>query len=151
MIEKHFVDTNVLLYAFDGGAGGKHERSATLVRDLWDRRNGCLSIQVLQEFYVNATRKLNMTADEAYHQVSRFSRWQVHSPEPADVLQAIRMQREHSLSFWNAMIVRSAQQLQCSILWSEDLNPGQRYLGVAVRNPFLPAHRPRAESGRQPK
>ncbi|NWF84679.1 MAG: PIN domain-containing protein [Bryobacteraceae bacterium] len=151
MTEKHFVDTNVLIYAFDGGAGEKHERSAQLLEDLWNRRCGCLSIQVLQEFYVNAAKKLKMTSGEAFLHIQRFAKWQVHRPDPEDILQAIRMQQAHSVSFWDAMVVRSAQQLQCSILWSEDLNAGQNYGGVLVRNPFLPAHRRRPKAPGQPR
>jgi predicted nucleic acid-binding protein len=136
MIEKHFVDTNILIYAFDSGAGEKHSRSVQIVEELWHSGGGCLSMQVLQEFYVNATKKLHLTVQEASIQVRRFRQWHVHVPEPEDLLQAIQIQQASKTSFWDAMVLRSASALGCGILWSEDLNAGQSYRGVRVVNPF---------------
>jgi predicted nucleic acid-binding protein len=64
------------------------------------------------------------------------SSWRVHIAEVQDVLDAIEIQKRYQISFWDAMIVRSAAQLNCEIIWSEDLNPGQMYEGVQVVNPF---------------
>lgn len=93
-------------------------------------------MQVLQEFYVTSTRKLRLPADVAEGQVLRLSAWAVHTPSPRDVLAAIGLHRIHQLSFWDAMILRSAQQLGCTLLYSEDLNPGQTVGDVMIRNPF---------------
>lgn len=151
MTEKHFVDTNVLIYAFDRGAGEKHSRSVQLIRDLWDSGRGCLSMQVLQEFYVNATRKLSMPPEEAYLQIRRFRQWQVHIPGPEDILQAIQIQQASRISFWDAMVLRSAAQLGCRILWSEDLNAGQSCGGVRIANPFQAQPNPAPRRRRHPK
>lgn len=133
-----FVDTNVVVYAHDDTAGAKRDRARTLLEDLWRARTGCLSIQVLQEVYVTLTAKVPkpVEAGTAAAIVSDLSRWQVHVPGPDDVAGAIAVHRQHKIGFWDAMIVWSAQQQGCTILWSEDLNPGQEFDGVQVRNPF---------------
>ena len=133
-----FVDTNVLIYAHDVSAGDKHIRAQELIRELWQSGEGCLSIQVLQEFYVNATQKVTrlLTPDIAAQIVGDLAVWQVHRPGVEDVLNAIRMQNRYQISFWDAMIIASAIQLGCRQIWSEDLNPGQAYGTVTVINPF---------------
>jgi len=133
-----FVDTNVLVYAHDTTAGEKHARAEALVRDLWKRRAGCLSVQVLQELYVVLTRKVRKPLSEevAARILSTLSAWKVHAPVASDVLDAIEISRRQSIAYWDAMILQSAVSLGCTILWSEDLNPGQIYEGVKVMNPF---------------
>ena len=133
-----FVDTNVLIYAHDSSAGVKHERARTLLRELWKDHTGCVSAQVLQEFYVNVTQKVAkpVAPEVAAQIISDLSAWQVHQPGVDDILDAIQLQGRHKLSFWDAMILSSALALGCEIVWSEDLNPGQRYDLVTVQNPF---------------
>jgi len=133
-----FLDTNILIYAHDRSAGDKHLRAKDLVRELWQSGMGCLSIQVLQEFYVNATSKVAkpLTPDTAAQIIADLSVWQVHRPGVEDVLDAIRLQGRYQLSFWDSMIVASAVQLGCPTIWSEDLNPGQAYDSVQVQSPF---------------
>ncbi len=136
MSSEEFADTNILLYAFDLEAGKKREVALAILERFWTERVGCTSIQVLQEFYVNATKKLGMSSVDAAALILRFSKWKVHRPEANDVLLAIRLHREKSVSFWDAMILRSAMSCDCSILWSEDLSDGQVWSGLTVRNPF---------------
>jgi predicted nucleic acid-binding protein len=133
-----FVDTNVLLYAYDPHAGQRHERARGLVGRLGRGRRGALSVQVLQEFYVTAVRKLAVPATpaQARARLRVLSRWRFHAPLPHDVIAATELAEQHQLSFWDAMIVRSAAELGCATLWTEDLNPGQRIAGVEVANPF---------------
>ena len=133
-----FVDTNVLLYAYDTAARQRHDRAADLVGRLWGERRGAISVQVLQEFFVNATRKVAapLTPEAAVDRLRSLCRWRVHSPLADDVVAAASLSHRHQLSFWDAMIVRSAAELHCAILWSEDLNDGQLIEGVRVRNPF---------------
>jgi predicted nucleic acid-binding protein len=133
-----FVDTNILIYAHDRSAGPKHLRAKALIQELWESGSGCLSIQVLQEFYVNVTRKVAqpLTPESAAQIIGDLSVWSVHRPSVNDVLYAIRLQRRFQLSFWDAMILASALQLRCQVLWSEDLNPGQVYEQISVVNPF---------------
>ena len=137
---RQFVDTNVLVYAHDVSAGAKHERAKALLADLWAQGQGCLSIQVLQAFYVNITAKVRRPLDPetARQRVEDLGFWTVHSPMADDVVAAIRLQQSARLSFWDAMVVVSAQRLECQTLWSEDLQPGQTIAGVAIVNPFAP-------------
>jgi predicted nucleic acid-binding protein len=133
-----FVDTSVLIYAHDRSAGRKHSRAQELIRELWQTGEGCLSIQVLQEFYVNITQKVAQPIAPilAAQLIADLSVWQVHRPAVEDVLDAIRLQERHQLSFWDAMIIASALQLGCQTIWSEDLNPGQVFDQVTIENPF---------------
>ena len=131
-----FVDTNIFIYAFDITAGDKRRVAAELIARLWLERTGCVSLQVLQEFYVAATRKLILPPEQARLQVSRLGQWRVHRPSVEDVLKAIELHREHAVSFWDGLILRSAQASQCSVLWSEDLSNGERWGNLEVRNPF---------------
>lgn len=133
-----FMDTNILVYAYDRSAGKKHSIAAQLVRDCWENETGCLSIQVLQEFFVNVTRKIAAPLDlsTARQLVADLAQWHVQAPEVNDILQAIDFQARYQLSFWDAMVVQSAARLGCKQLLSEDLNHGQMYGEVQVVNPF---------------
>ncbi|MFO7538870.1 MAG: PIN domain-containing protein [Chloroflexota bacterium] len=136
--ERQFVDTNVLVYAHDQSAEGKHQQAGELVASLWQSEEGCLSVQVLQEFYVTVTRKLKrpLPPNEAAQLIADLGLWRVHRPTVTDILDAIQLQERYQVSFWDAMILQSAAQLKCSIVWSEDLNDGQIYGQVRVQNPF---------------
>jgi predicted nucleic acid-binding protein len=133
-----FVDTNVLIYAHDLSSGPKHTRARGLVQELWQSGEGCLSVQVLQEFHVNVTQKVAkpLATEVAAQIIADLSAWQIHRPGAEDVLDAIRLQDTYRLSFWDAMIIASAVQLGCQTLWTEDLNPGQVYERVTVLSPF---------------
>jgi predicted nucleic acid-binding protein len=133
-----FVDTNVLIYAHDVSAGAKHIRARDLIRGLWQSGEGCLSVQVVQEFYVNVTQKVSRPIPPvaAGRIIADLAVWPLHSPGIEDVLDAIQLQGRYKISFWDAMIVTSAIHLGCHQLWSEDLNPGQIYDAVTVVNPF---------------
>jgi predicted nucleic acid-binding protein len=133
-----FVDTNVLIYAHDVSAGRKHILARDLMRQLWESGKGCLSVQVLQEFYVNITRKVAnpLASDTAIRVIADLATWQIYRPGVEDVLDAIRLQDQYQTSFWDAMILVSAIQSGCDKVWSEDLNTGQIYDTVTVSSPF---------------
>ena len=136
-----FVDANVLVYAFDASAKIKQAMARELIERLWASGTGCLSVQVLQEFFVTVTRKVAkpLTVDEAADRIREFSAWKVFAPSADDVLAAIAIQQQAEISFWDAMIVRAAAESQCDVLWTEDLNDGQSIRGVRIRNPFVKA------------
>ena len=136
MSAREFVDSNVLVYGHDLSAGSKREAAISLMERLWASGSGCLSIQVLQEFFVVSTRRLGLPSQEAQAQVERLGKWRVHSPAADEVVKAIELHRSHGISFWDAMIVQRGRRLGCGVLWSEDLNPGQVIAGVEIRNPF---------------
>jgi predicted nucleic acid-binding protein len=131
-----FVDTNILVYAHDGGAGKKYEESVALLMRLVDADTCGASLQVLSEFYAAATKKLGMTSQEAEDVLADLGSWNLHRPDHADLLNAARLQRRYKISWWDALIVQSALALGCTTLWSEDLARGQRYGSLTVRNPF---------------
>ena len=137
-INYQFVDTNVLVYAYDNSNAQKQEKAKQLLQQLWQQQTGCISIQVLQEFFVTVTRKLAnpVTPAEASQIIADFGLWRVHQPQVEDVLSAIHIQQQYQLSFWDSMIIRSANQLGCHILWTEDLNEGQKIEGGAIQSPF---------------
>ncbi len=139
--QREFVDTNILVYAHDRSAGTKHEPAKRLLQRLWDSERGCVSLQVLQEFYVVVTRKMSkpLETESAARIIADLSVWQVHTPGVRDLLGAIEIQRRYQLSFWDAMVIHSAAQLGCVTIWSEDLNTGQVYDGVRCINPFATA------------
>lgn len=135
---KEFVDANVLVYALDSSAGSKKVQAEGVLSRLWDEGAGCLSIQVLQEFFVTITGKVPhpLSADQAADSVHEYTTWRVFSPTADDVLAAIVIRKRSKIGFWDAMIVQAAAESGCPVLWTEDLNDGQVIKGVRVRNPF---------------
>ena len=135
-----FVDTNILIYAEDRDAKGKHEVARTLIVDLWERREGVVSVQVLQEFYVHVTKKLKrpLTVPKAKEIIEEYLSWTVVENTGQMVLDAIDLQRKAQLSFWDSLVVQAAIQSGCDRLYSEDMNAGQRFGSVMVVNPFKP-------------
>jgi predicted nucleic acid-binding protein len=138
---REFVDANVLVYAFDPSAGRKHVAAARLLDRLWQTGTGCLSVQVLQEFFVTVTRKVPrpLTLDEGSDRVRELTAWKVFAPTANDVLGAIAVQRQAQISFWDAMIVHAAAESGCDTLWTEDLSDGQELRSVRIRDPFATA------------
>jgi len=135
---KVFVDTNILIYAYDASAGNKHLTASQQVADLWKAETGLISTQVLQEFYVNVTRKISkpLNISVARSIVEDLSRWEVVTLEPDTILAAIDLQRDHLFSFWDAMIVAAAFAGGAETLLTEDLNHGQTINGITILNPF---------------
>ncbi|HTX23723.1 MAG TPA: PIN domain-containing protein [Steroidobacteraceae bacterium] len=134
-----FVDTNILVYAQDEQAGAERERAAAALRELWNSGLGRLSVQVLQEFYVNVTRKLGspLARSTAREIVSAYGTW-IREPTTAEtVLRATNLSDLARLSFWDALIVASAEQAGASQLYSEDFNAGQTIAGVTIVNPLV--------------
>ena len=134
-----FVDASVLVYAFDPSADSKKTVAERLLKRLWGTGGGCLSVQVLQEFFVTVTRKVAqpMSVDDAAERVREFTAWKVFAPTGQDVLAAIALQKAAQLSFGDAMVVHAAAEAGCELLWTEDLHDGQVIGGVTVRDPFL--------------
>ena len=139
--QREFVDANILVYAFDASAGRKQQAARRLLERLWDSRAGCVSVQVLQEFFVTVTKKVAkpLSIEQATSHVREFAAWSVFSPTAGDALAAIGLHAQAKLGFWDAMIVRAAAESACDILWTEDVSDGQVLQGVRVRNPFTDA------------
>ena len=139
MSAKTFVDTNILIYAHDVDAKDKHEAAKSVLRELWSERTGVLSMQVLQEFYVNVTRKIAtpLPKDVARLVVS-YSIWCIETT-PNEIVAAFRIEDEARIGFWDALIVASAAKSGAERILSEDLNAKQRIAGIRIENPFVDA------------
>lgn len=132
-----FFDTNVLLYADDADAGPKTAVARALLRRAMSERTGVVSTQVLQEFYVNARRKLQLDGAAARARVEVYLSFDVVAVSPALLLAAVDLNRLDAISFWDALVVRAAQHAGCDTLYSEDLQAGRRFGPVRVVNPFV--------------
>jgi predicted nucleic acid-binding protein len=141
MSELVFVDTNILLYAHDLDAGSKRQRCIDSLRRLWDEDTGRLSVQVLQEFYVNVTSKLStpVAIATAREVVATYRTWVRDATSADTVLRATHIAEMAQISFWDALIVASAEQAGAAHLYSEDLSAGQTIAGVRIVNPLLSA------------
>jgi predicted nucleic acid-binding protein len=134
---KVFLDTNVLAYCLDEN---DHERQASaraLVRTLGLEGRGVLSTQILQEFYVCATRKLGVKPIQAKAFLRSLERFETVLVTPDLVHEAIDCSVLQEISFWDALIVVCAESAHCDALWTEDLNSGQVIRGVKVENPLV--------------
>ncbi len=137
MSDKTFIDTNVLIYAHDIDAGAKHQVAKAVLQKLWNEKTGLLSAQVLQEFYVNVTRKIltPLSKDLARRVVSSYSIWCMETT-PTEILSAFRIEDESGIGFWDALIVSAASKSDARRILSEHLNAGQRVAGILIENPF---------------
>ncbi len=137
MSDKTFIDTNVLIYAHDVDAGEKHSIAKAVLHDLWSDRTGVLSMQVLQEFYINVTRKIPcpLPKAEARRVVGSYAIWCIETT-PIEISTAFRIEDESRIGFWDAMIVSAAAKSGAVRILSEDLNAGQLIAGILVENPF---------------
>lgn len=137
--DRTFLDTNVLLYAFDTESARKYPTARKTVEDLWRSGTGIVSTQVLQEFFVNVTKKISrpITVNAAKGIVLDFQKWKVVVNDGGSLLGAIDIQAEHGYSFWDSLIIHAAVEGGAKLLLSEDLKDGQRIRGVTIRNPFL--------------
>jgi len=138
MSARTFIDTNILIYAHDADAGAKQQIARTVLRDLWGDRTGVLSVQVLQEFYANVTRKIAppLLKDLARLVVSSYTIWCTDTT-PTEIALAFQIEDEARIGFWDALIVSSALESGATRILSEDFNAGQTIAGILIENPFL--------------
>lgn len=132
-----FFDTNILLYADDHSDPLRQSHAIELIKSYQRARLMVISIQVLEEYFSAATRKLGVDPEIAQRKVELFARARVVRVTEDDVIAAIELHRLHRTSFWDAMIVQAARAAGTDVLFSEDLQHGSVLAGVRVRNPFL--------------
>ncbi|MCB1057252.1 MAG: PIN domain-containing protein [Acidobacteria bacterium] len=133
-----FVDTNVLVYAYDVTELERRSKAQRLLTELMASNRLRLSTQVLQELYVTLTQKIRspLSADQALPILEHFAAWPVQTTDFALIRDAVHLSKDAVLSFWDSLIVLAAVRSSAEVLYTEDLNHGQRILGVEVRNPF---------------
>ena len=135
-MSKVFIDTNILVYSLDQADSGKQKRCRECIKILSKENNGVISTQVMQEFYVASTAKLGADPLIIKDILRSFERFETVVVTPELIRDAIDCAIINRLSFWDALIVVSAESARCEILWTEDLNPGQVIRGVRVENPI---------------
>jgi len=131
-----FFDTNILVYADDRAWPQKQEKAIALFAEHLRNGTAVLSLQVLQEYFAAATRKLKIAPETAQRKVDLLARARVVRFEARDVLAAIELHRLTQISFWDALIVHAARSAGAAWLYSEDLQSGTSISGVRVVNPF---------------
>ena len=135
-----FVDTKVLISAEDGAEADKQHSALAWIERLWRARSGRLSTQVLNEFYVNVTRRLKpaMPQGDARARVRRYAAgWNPWQIDRATVETAWAMEARHGLQYWDCLVLAAAQHSGCTLVLSEDMQHEGRYGAVQVINPFL--------------
>lgn len=132
-----FLDTNVLLYAVSTTPAEAPKRQ--LARYLLNEDDWTLSVQVLQEFYVQATRATRadrLALSDAAALIASWQRFTVQPMDAAVLHEALALHQAYPLSYWDAAILAAAQQSGCNLVLSEDMTDGETYGMVTVRNPF---------------
>jgi len=136
--DKIFVDTNILVYSHDVDAEQKHQIAQNTLLELWKNRNGVLSVQVLQEFYVTMTRKvLHPIPPNSVRNIIRdYFSWHIEINDLNSILIASRIGEDYKISFWDALIVAAALKAKADKILTEDLQAGQIIEGIPIENPF---------------
>jgi len=132
-----FADTNILLYAISRDTGERDK--ARRANEILAGRDLALSVQVLQEFYVQATRQSRadaITHDQAVRLIQTFRRFEVQDITTGIMTAALTTRERFQISYWDAAIIEAARNLGCDVVWSENLGDGQDFAGVRVENPF---------------
>lgn len=136
---KFFVDTNLLVYAYDSSAGKKWRTSLEVLSLLWTHRTGVLSTQVIQDLFVSLTQKVKnpILPETAKEIISDLIRWPLVVNDGGNILRAIDLQIKYHFSFWDSLILEAAITSKSEFLLSEDFQDGQVIESVTIINPFL--------------
>lgn len=136
--DKTFIDTNIIIYAYDVSAGKKHQTAGDILADLWNSGRGIISTQVLQEFFVNVVQKIPkpMNRQKAREVVKDFLKWHVVVNTGDSIIEAIDISIKYGYTFCDSLIIEAAIAGGASVLISEDLQDGQVISGITIKNPF---------------
>jgi predicted nucleic acid-binding protein len=135
MNAEFFLDTNILLYAASTAAAEKRKRD--VARELLGRDGAGFSVQVLAEFFVNATSKFKLPEETVVRILESLESYTVLPVTESVFWSALAIRKRYQVSYWDSAIIAAAIELRCDTLYSEDLNHGQVYEGLKVVNPFL--------------
>ncbi len=136
MIEKYFVDTNILIYSLDNNFPKKKTQSREIILKLLTENSGVLSTQVFQEFYYVSVQKLHSDPNSIKSLLKHFEKFEIIQINMTLIYEAIDCSLSNTISFWDALIVAAAGSANCSKIYSEDLNNGQMINGIEIVNPF---------------
>lgn len=139
MATRHFIDTNVLVYAEAKDYPLKQKAAFTLLKQLYEETSGVLSTQVLQEYCNVALKKLRLTPQYIRSQLDFYEQFEVIQVTPAIIRTGMDLHQTRSIAFYDAIVIASASTAGCSVLFSEDMNAGEIMNGVRIVNPFVQA------------
>lgn len=133
-----FLDTNILVYAFDKDEKTKHEKAKIILADCWNQQSGILSTQILQEFYVSLTSKIpnKLSINEASEVIKELLSWTIYEIMTQDIITATEIQDQYGYSFWDSLVISMAQKSDAELLYSEDMQDGQKIGSLTIVNPL---------------
>jgi predicted nucleic acid-binding protein len=140
MSGKYFIDTNIIVYSHDDAYPEKKEKAQALIFTGLREKSGVISAQVLSEFFVTITKKVEMpySVPAARHELMLLSHLEIVELDHDLVIRAARLHETLTVSYWDGLILAAAERADCDVLYSEDLSHGQTYAGIRCMNPFLP-------------
>ena len=138
MTDKTFIDTNILVYAYDTDEPVKQARAREILKQGIEDETAILSVQVIGEFFTVVTRRIPnpLSVEEAEEVLNLLGILPIIDLDFRMVRHAIEIHRQHGIAYWDALIVAAAHRAECTRILTEDLNAGQSYSGVSVVNPF---------------
>ena len=138
MTDRTFIDTNILVYAYDTHEPLKHERAQAILKRGIEAEIAVLSAQVLSEFFTVVTKRIPdpLSIREAEDALDLLSALPVIEIDLRLVRRAISVHRDYGITYWDSLIVAAAERAGCAQIFSEDFNPGQSYNGIVAVNPF---------------
>ena len=136
-MSKIFVDTNIFVYAIDMREPVKRKKARSILTRVVEGHHTVISTQVIQEFYVVATTKLNADRLIIKNIIHNFRNMEIVNNDLDLIEQAIDISLISQLTFWDSLIVASAEKARCEYIFSEDMSSGGIYRGVTVLNPFI--------------
>lgn len=133
-----FLDTNILVCAFDKDEKTKHEKAKIILADCWNQQSGILSTQILQEFYVSLTSKIpnKLSINEASEVIKELLSWTIYEIMTQDIITATEIQDQYGYSFWDSLVISMAQKSDAELLYSEDMQDGQKIGSLTIVNPL---------------
>lgn len=135
-MSKIFIDTNIIVYSIDAGNIKKRDKCRAVLREANENYTGVISTQVMQELYVAGTKKLGVDPLVMKGILRSLQHFEAVLISPDIIEKAIDCSILNQISFWDSLIVASAESAKCEELWTEDLNPGQIINGVKIVNPL---------------
>jgi len=139
MAGKIFLDTNIFIYAHNLDAGVKYEKGSRVIKDIWEKGNGIISTQVLQEFYVHLTKNIAdpLSPTVARNLARNYLSWEVVHTGPETIFHASEIEEQYGLSFWDSLIVSAASEAKAEKIFTENWIHGQMIEGMLIENPFI--------------
>jgi predicted nucleic acid-binding protein len=135
-VSKIFIDTNILVYSLDTNDKVKHERDRQVLQKIIEKHQPVISTQVINEFFVVATKKLKADPIVVKNIIHNFRNMEIVNPDLQLIEEAIDISVISQLSFWDSLVIAAAEKSNCELVFSEDLNAGQNYRGVLLFNPL---------------